>query len=97
MAAKKTNKPAPYTSPSLAVSRRMIATHPLHEEHAIIYDIMTRKRHLDMTLKYHDRGTGKYIADEAAKLHAEAWKRIEQLPEGELRTNLEREMYNPER
>jgi hypothetical protein len=86
-------KQVPYTSESLAVSRRMIAPGPLHEEHAIIYDLMTRKRHLDSTLRYYDRGTGAPIAAEAARLHKEAWRRIEQLPEGDLRTNLSREMY----
>ena len=86
-------KPAPYTSNSLAVSRRMIAPGPLHEEHAIIYDLMTRYRHLQSTLRLYDRTTGAPIAEEAARLHAEAWRRIEQLPEGDLRTNLSREMY----
>lgn len=86
-------KLTPYTSDSLAVSRRMIAPGPLHEEHSIIYDLLTRKRHLDSTLKFYDRGTGAPIAAEAARLHAEAWRRIDQLPEGDLRTNLSREMY----
>lgn len=86
-------KTAPYTSESLAVSRRMIAPGPLHEEHAIIYDLMTRYRHLQSSLAYYDRTTGAPIAAKAKRLHQEAWKRIEQLPEGELRTNLSREMY----
>jgi hypothetical protein len=86
-------KPAAYTSESLAVSRRMIASGPLHEEHAIIYDLMTRYRHLQSTLPYYDRKTGEPIAAEAEKLRQEAWRRIELLPEGELRTNLTREMY----
>jgi hypothetical protein len=90
---KKTSKTAPYTSESLAVSRRMIAPGPLHEEQAIIYDLMTRYRHLQSTLAYYDRGTGKPIAAEAEKLRQQAWDRIEQLPEGELRTNLTRQMY----
>lgn len=83
----------PYTSESLAVSRRMIAPGPLHEEHAVIYDLMTRYRHLQSTLAYYDRATGKPIADEAEKLRQETWRRIEALPEGDLRTNLTREMY----
>lgn len=86
-------KQAPYASESLAVSRRMIAPGPLHEEHAVIYDLMTRYRHLQSTLPYYDRKTGAPIAAEAEKLRQEAWRRIEQLPEGELRTNLSREMY----
>lgn len=90
---KKKRSPKPYTSESLAVSRRMIAPGPLHEEHAIIYDLMTRYRHLQSTLAYYDRGTGKPIAAEAEKLRQETWDRIEQLPEGELRKNLTREMY----
>ena len=92
MAARK--KRAPYTSESLAVSRRMIAPGPLHEEHAIIYDLMTRYRHLQSTLPYYDRKTGAPIAAEAEKLRQEAWRRIERLPEGELRTSLSREMYS---
>ena len=86
-------KPAPYTSESLEVSRRMIAPGPLHEEHAIIYDLMTRFRQLQSTLRHYDRSTGKPIAAEAEKLRKEAWKRIEALPEGDLRTNLSRRMY----
>ena len=93
MAARK-KKQVPYTSESLAVSRRMIAPGPLHEEHAIIYDLMTRYRHLQSTLPYYDRRTGEPIAAEAEKLRQEAWRRIEQLPEGELRTNLSRAMYS---
>ena len=93
MAARK-KKQAPYTSESLAVSRRMVAPGPLHEEHSIIRDLMTRYRHLQSTLPYYDRKIGKPIADEAEKLRQEAWRRIEQLPEGELRTNLSREMYS---
>lgn len=86
-------KSAPYTSGSLAVSRRMIAPGPLHEEQAVIYDLMTRYRHLQSTLPYYDRTTGKPIAAEAEKLRQQAWDRIEQLPEGELRANLRRRMY----
>jgi hypothetical protein len=86
-------KQPPYASESLAVSRRMIAPGPLHEEHAIIFDLMTRYRHLQSTLRYYDRTTGKPIADEAEKLRKEAWRRIEALPEGDLRSNLTREMY----
>ena len=86
-------KQVPYASASLAVSRRMIAPGPLHEEHAIIYDLMTRYRHLQSTLPYYDRKTGEPIAAEAEKLRQEAWRRIEMLPEGPLRTNLSREMY----
>lgn len=105
MAAPKTRQPrkprkpklAPYTSESLAVTRRMIAPHPLHEEHAIISDIMTRYRHLQSTLPYYDRTAGKPIAEEAEKLRQQAWQRVEQLPEGDLRTNLSREMYSPRR
>ena len=92
MAARK-KKQAPYTSESLAVSRRMVAPGPHHEEHAIIRDLMTRYRHLQSTLPYYDRATGAPIAAEAERLHKETWKRIEQLPEGALRTNLSREMY----
>lgn len=86
-------KSAPYTSDSLAVSRRMIAPGPLHEEQAIIYDLMTRFRHLESTLPYYDRKTGAPIAAEAEKLRQEARRRIEALPEGDLRTNLSRRMY----
>jgi len=86
-------KSAPYTSDSLAVSRRMIAPGPLREEHAVIYDLMTRFRHLQSTLPYYDRKTGAPIATEAEKLRQEAWRRIEALPEGDLRKNLSRAMY----
>jgi len=93
MAARK-KKQAPYTSESLEVSRRMIAPGPLYEERAIIHDLMTRYRHLQSALPYYGRSkTGEPIADEAARLHKETWNRIEQLPEGDLRTNLSREMY----
>lgn len=68
-------KPSPYTSESLAVSRRG----PLHEERAIIYDLMSHYRHLQSTLAYYDRSTGKPIADEAEKLRQETWRRIEAL------------------
>ena len=90
-AAKK--KLPPYASSSLAVSRRMLAPGPLHEERAIVYDLMTRYRHLQSTLRLYDRTTGKPIAEEAARLHRQAWDRIEQLPAGDLRANLERELY----
>ena len=90
---KTSKKPAPYTSESLAVSRRMVAPGPLHEERAVIHDLLTRYQHLQSTLRYYDRGTGAPIAAEATRLHKEAWRRIEQLPEGELRTNLSRAMY----
>lgn len=90
---RKKKKAAPYRSESLAVSRRMIAPGPLHEEHAIIYDLMTRYRHLQSTLPYYDRRTGEPFAAEAEKLRQEAWRRIERLPEGVLRTNLSRQMY----
>jgi hypothetical protein len=86
-------KQAAYASESLAVSRRMIAPGPLHEEQAVIFDLMTRYRHLNSSLAYYDRTTGKPIAAEAEKLRQEAWRRIEALPEGTLRTNLAREMY----
>ena len=92
MAARK-KKQTPYTSESLAVSRRMIAPGPLHDEHAIIYDLMTRYRHLQSSLRYIDRTAGSPIAAEAKKLHQETWRRIEQLPEGDLRAHLSREMY----
>jgi hypothetical protein len=78
---------------SLAVSRRMVTAGPLHEDRAIIHDLMRRYRHLNSTLKYYDRKTGKPIAAEAEKLRQEAWRRIEALPEGNLRANLSREMY----
>lgn len=90
---RKKKKSSPYTSATLAVSRRMVAPGPLHEEHAIIHGLMTRYRHLQSTLRYYDRSTGAAIADEARRLHQETWQRIEQLPEGALRTNLSREMY----
>lgn len=86
-------KPSPYTSESLAVSRRMVAPGPLHEERAIIHDLMSRYRHLQSTLAYYDRATGAPIAAEAEKLRQETWRRIEALPEGELRANLTRSMY----
>jgi hypothetical protein len=91
MAARK--KPARYASETLEVSRRMIAPGPLHEERAIIHDLLSRYRHLQSTLPYYDRRTGEPIAVEAEKLRKEAWRRIELLPKGELRTNLTREMY----
>ena len=93
MPRKKTKKLPPYTSSTLAVSRRMIAPGPLHEEHAVIYDLMNRWHHLSSTLALYDRKTGEPIAAEAEKLRKAAWERIERLPEGTLRTNLTRQMY----
>ena len=94
MTARKASKKLPsYTSGTLAVSRRMVAPGPLHEEQAIIHDLMTRWRHLQSTLRYYDRTTGKPIAEEAERLRQQTWDHIEALPVGELRTNLEREMY----
>ena len=55
--------------------------------------LMTRYRHLQSTLRYYDRATGKPIADEAEKPPQETWRRIEALPEGDLRANLTCEMY----
>jgi hypothetical protein len=89
----KKRKPAPYTSSSLAVSRRMIAPGPLSEEHAIIHDLLWRWRNLQSTLPLYDRATGRPIAEEAERLRQQAWDRIEQLPAGDLRSNLTREMY----
>ena len=95
MARQKTpKKAAPYTSESLAVSRRMVASGPLHEERAILHDLLWRYGHLQSTLRYVDRTEGKSIAEEAAKLRDEAWRRIQELPEGDLRTNLTRELNN---
>lgn len=88
---------APYTSESLAVSRRMVALGPLYEERAIIHDLIWRYGHLQGTLRYLDRSEGKPVAEEAEKLRQEAWRRIEELPEGDLRTNLTRELENPRR
>lgn len=81
---------APYTSSTLATSRRMLAPGPHHEAHAIIYDLMTRASHLEATLRYYDRSTGKGIADQALALRHEAQRRIKRLPAGELRDNLTR-------
>lgn len=86
-------KPAPYTSSSLAVSRRMIAPGPLREERAILHDLMWRWRSLQSALPLYDRATGRPIAEEAERLRQQAWDRIEQLPAGDLRSNLTREMY----
>ena len=94
MAARKKTpkKPAPYASESLAVTRRLIAEGPFREERAIIQDLLWRYGHLQGTLRYVDRTEGKSIAEEAGKLRDEAWRRIQELPEGDLRTNLTREM-----
>lgn len=94
---KPSKKPAPYTSESLAVTRRLIAEGPFREERAIIHDLLWRYGHLQSTLRYVDRAEGEPIAKEAEKLRQEAWRRIEELPEGDLRTNLTRELENPRR
>ncbi len=83
----------PYTSSTLDVSRRMIAPGPHHEATAVIYDLMHRAVTLESSLPYYDRTTGKPIAEQAREFRAEARRRIERLPRGELRTNLERENY----
>lgn len=89
-----TRRRAPYTSSTIATSRKMIARGPHHEAHAIIYDLMTRASDLESTLRYYDRTTGKAIADQALALRDEAQRRIKQLPAGDLRDNLtQRNLY----
>jgi hypothetical protein len=90
-------KSAPYTSESLAVTRRLMAPGPFLEERAIINDLIWRYGHLQGTLRYVDRSEGEAIAKESHKLRDEAWRRIQELPEGDLRTNLTRELENPRR
>jgi len=90
-------KAAPYTSESLAVTRRLMAEGPFREERAIIHDLIWRYGHLQGTLRYLDRTEGKSVAEEAEKLREEAWRRIQELPAGDLRTNLTRELENPRR
>jgi hypothetical protein len=87
-------KKAPHSEPTRAVSRHMIAVSgTLHEQHAIIKDLMARYQKLVSTLPNQDRKTSSPIAMEATQLHKEAWRRIEQLPEGPLRDNFMRKMY----
>lgn len=74
-----------------------MAEGPFREERAIIHDLIWRDGHLQGTLRYVDRAEGKSIADEAEKLRQEAWRRIQALPEGDLRANLTRELQNPRR
>lgn len=82
----------PYTSSSLATSRKMVASgSPHYEAHAIIYDLMTRASHLEATLRYYDHAAGKQIADQALVLRNEAQRRIKRLPSGDLRDNLTRQ------
>jgi hypothetical protein len=95
--AAKKKKAVPYTSESLAVTRRLMAPGPLLEERAIINDLIWRYGHLQGTLRYVDRSEGEAIAKESHKLRDEAWRRIQELPEGDLRTNLTRELENPRR
>ena len=71
----------PYTSDTLAVSRRMVGAGPHHEEQSIIYDLTWRYKNLKSTLAYYDRTQGKAIAEEANKLADEARRRIEAYPD----------------
>jgi hypothetical protein len=94
MAAKRKQKvPAPYTSSSLEVSRKMVAPGPLHEEQSIIHDLIWRYKGLQSSLPYYDRTTGKPIAEEAERLRKEAWQRIEKLPDAKMREAYVRSLY----
>lgn len=96
MAAKRraTKKPAAYWSDTIEVSRKMIAPGPHHEEHAVIYDLMTRARSREQVLPHYDRKTGEPILQEANKLREEAQRRIDALPDGELRKILARRNWD---
>lgn len=81
----------PYSSSTLATSRRMIAEGPHHEARAIIYDLMHRAGNLESTLRYYDHAQGKAIGEQARELRSEAQRRIKRLPAGDLRDNLTRQ------
>ncbi len=78
----------PYTSSSLAVSRRMLAPNQEHfEEQAILHDIKSRYRHIQGVLPHYHRSTpaSKELAREAEDLVKEWHDRVEALPNGELK------------
>ena len=71
----------------------MIAPGTFHEQVASIRDLLVRYRGLVSTLPGHDPKTGTAAASEAAQLHKEIYRRVEQLPAGVLRDHLTRELY----
>lgn len=71
----------------------MIEPGLLFEERAILHDLLSRIRSLKSTLPYYDRKQGKAISQQTADLREDAQKRVEQLPDGPLRSNLTREIY----
>jgi hypothetical protein len=93
-AGKRKKKSAAYWSDTIEVSRKMIAPGPHHEEHAVIYDLMHRARNREQLLPHYDRKTGEPIAQEANRLREEAQRRIEALPDGDLRRNLTRRNWD---
>jgi len=88
----RTKRPAPYTSDTLATSRKMVADGPLHEERAVIRDLMWRRKSLTQALPHYDRKTGKPLAEQAQKLREETQRRIDALPES-MRAWLTRENW----
>lgn len=78
----------PYTSSSLAASRRMLAQgQPHFEEQAILHDIQSRYRHIQGVLPHYHRSTpeSKQMARESEELFADWHARVAALPEGELK------------
>jgi len=88
-------KNKPYTSDTLAVSRRMVSEGPLREERAVLHDLVWRIRHRAGLLRYLDRRQGEPVAAEVAALRADAQRRAEALPasEAQLRAHYEREIW----
>lgn len=85
----------PYTSDTLATSRKMVADGALHEARAVIYDLMWRARSREQMLPYYDRKTGKPFAEEARRFRDEAQRRIDELPVASeaLKRNLTRQNW----
>lgn len=86
-------RPIPYTSDTLAVSRRMVASGPDHAQLAVIHDLTWRYHNRQSQLRHYDRRTGEPIAKEAEDLRKKAERRIALLPDAGLRERLTRELY----
>jgi len=69
----------PYTSDSLAVSRRMVAAGPDHERRAILHDILSRLKNRTSLRRYTDRGDpyGDKLEREIQALRADAVRRLD--------------------
>jgi len=93
----RTEKKLPaYKSDTLEASRRLMGSGPFLEERAIIHDLRSRAKNLESSLRTYSWNdpNGKAVALKVSQLRQQALDRIEQLPEGDLRTNMLRNLYS---